>query len=412
MKSRANKNYFFGWVPHFAAQVMEQSEAGLRGRAFAVCERGRIVAASDEALQAGARAGMTSGRAQGSLASLMLVARERGREALAWNEIQRAFYGLTPLVEPMEPGLLFAQIAPERIAPLLQNWKMRGGVAADRATAQMAALGAPIGRVHLVDARDERAFADSYRLKHLGAAGIETKTLQRLEWFGWHNVGQLRPLSRRQLEEQVGADGAALYAFAQGSRERANLRSVATWTPPLELVAALSFELPAREPSHWDGALDALLCDICGQLNGRSAQTLEVTARTAVAPVCARRVLKEPLAAPGKLRRPLENALLEALETLAPFPPVVSAIEVRLGALVCPPDQIELFDGSARDERGTQPRRLGAALAGLETRFAGRVGTFAPAQTDSPFPEDGFAWLPALEKIARARDNKTKKAVR
>lgn len=401
------ENYFCGWVPHFAAWVMEQSEAALRGRAFAVCERGRVVAASDEAVAAGVRAGMTSGRAQGALSSLMLVAREPSREALAWGEIQRAFYGLTPLVELVEPGLLFAQVAPERVAPLLQTWKMRGGAASNRATAHMAALGAPIGRVHLVEASDERAFADGYRLEGLGAAGIGDKTLQRLEWFGWRNVGQLRALSRRQLEEQVGArDGAALYQFAQGARERTNLRPVSTWTPPVEIVAALSFELPAREPAHWDGALDALLYDVCGQLNGRSAQTLEVTAQTAIAAVCARRVLKEPLATPDKLRRPLENALLEALETLAPLPPVVSALEVRLGALACPPNQIELFDGGARDERGVHPQRLGVALAGLEARFVGRVGCYAPAQTESPFPEDGFAWLPALEKIAREKNSK------
>ena len=402
-------DYFCAWWPQFAAWTMEQSEAALRGRAFAVCERGMVVAASDEALQAGVAVGMTSGRAQGRLASLMLVARERSREALAWEEVQRAFYGLTPCVEPVEPGLLFADIAPDKVAPLLQAWQMRGGAGEDRATAHMAAMGAPAGRVRLVEAGDERAFADQMPLESLSATGIDARTLRRLSWFGWHCVGQLRPLSRRQLEEQIGPVGAQLYRFAQASRERANLRPVATWQPPAEIVAAMSFELPAREPAHWDGALDALLHQVCTELNGRSAQTLQITAQTAVAPVCARRVLKEPLAAPAPLRRPLDSALAEALETLAPLPPVVSALEVRLGALVTPPAQAVLFD----DAKSDNPDRLRRALEGLEARFAGTMGRFAPDQSESPFPEEQFAWLPALEAIARDQSQRaeTKKAV-
>ncbi len=402
-------SYFCAWWPQFAAWTLKQSELALRGRAFAVCERGNVVAASDEALMAGVAVGMTSGRAQGRLSSLLLVAREHGREELAWAEVQRAFYGLTPCVEPMEPGLLFADVAPAKIVPLLESWKMRGGVAANRATAQMAALGAPAGRVRLVSAGDERAFADGVELESLSATGIEARTLRRLSWFGWHNVGQLRPLSRRQLEEQVGPVGAQLHRFAQGERERANLRPVATWKPPAEIIAALSFDLPAREPAHWDGALDALLHQLCAELNGRSAQTLEVTAQTAVSPVSARRVLKEPLCAPDKLRRPLDSALAEALEVLAPLPPVISAIEVRLGALVSPPSQVVLFD----DARSGDSTQLTRALEGLEARFAGTMGRFAPDQIESPFPEEQFAWLPALEAIARDKTTvKTKKAVR
>ncbi len=412
MKTQLRATYFCAWWPQFAAWTLEQSEAALRGRAFAVCERGTVVAASDDALAAGVKVGMTSGRAQNRLPSLLLVARERNREELAWAEVQRAFYGLTPCVEPMQPGLLFADVAPAKVVPLLESWKMRGGVAANRATAHMAALGAPTGRVRLVSVGDERAFADGVELEELGAAGIDAKTLRRLSWFGWHTVGQLRPLSRRQLEEQVGPAGALLHRFAQGERERANLRPVATWKLPAEIMAALSFDLPAREPAHWDGALDALLHQLCAELNGHSAQTLEVIAQTAVSPVSARRVLKEPLAAPDKLRRPLDSALAEALEVLAPLPPVVSALEVRLGALVSPPSQAILFN----DAKSGDSTQLTRALEGLEARFAGTMGRFAPAQSASPFPEEQFAWLPALEAIARDKATiKTKinkKAVR
>ena len=383
-------NYFCAWWPQFAAWTLEQSETALRGRAFAVCERGAVVAASDEALRAGVKAGMTSGRAQGRLSSLLLVARERTREELAWAEIQRAFYGLTPCVEPIQPGLLFADVAPDKVVPFLESWKMRGGAASNRATAHMAALGAPKGRARLVSAGDERAFADGVALEELSATGIDAKTLRRLGWFGWHNVGQLRPLSRRQLEEQIGPLGALLHRFAQGERESSNLRPVETWKPPAEIMAALSFELPAREPSHWDGALDALLHQLCVELNGRSAQALEVTAQTAVAPVSARRVLKEPLAAPDKLRRPLDNALAEALETLAPLPPVVSALEVRLGALVSPPAQTALFD----DGRAASPDRLRRTLEGLKRASLERWAASRPRRAPRHFPKSSSPGCP------------------
>ena len=80
-------------------------------------------------------------------------------------------------------------------------------------------------------------------------------------------------------KNRLGPVGAQLYRFAQGERERANLRPVATWKPPAEIIAALCFELPAREPSHWDGALEILLHQLCAELNGRCAQTLEITAQ-------------------------------------------------------------------------------------------------------------------------------------
>ena len=394
--------FFCGWIPHFAAWALEQGEVALQNRAFAVCERGTVVAASPLALEAGVLAGVKSAKAQSRLSSLLLVARERGREVLAWEEVQRAFYGLTPKVEALEPGLLFAEIEPQKAARLVKAWHFHGGAASDRAGAHLAALSSPVGIVRAVKPGRERAYVGGLPLALLQSAGVGTKTLQRLTWLGWHRIGQLRALSRRQLEEQFDKDGATLFRLAQGAKLRDNLRPVPAWAPPAEIVAALSFELPAREPAHWDGALDELLRCACDALGARQAQSLEISAQTPVALVMARRVLKEPLSAPSTLRRPLENALDEALRGLLPLPPVINALELRLGALTCASVQASLFAGEL-NERVERPQRLRGALEGLENRFAGHLGRFAPDQLASPFPEERYGWQTALEALAKAK---------
>ena len=400
--------FFCLWIPHFAAWTLAQSEIALRDRAFAVCERGVVVAASPLALDAGVRVGMTSRRAQGRLSSLLVVARDIHRETLAWDEVQRAFYGLTPQVEPATPGLLFAHIDAKKAAPLVRAWHGQGGAAVDRATAHLAALAASPGNLKIIKAGREAAFGDQTRLSLLEAAGVGAPTLQRLEWFGWVYVGALRVLSRRQLEEQVGADGAALFRFAQGPRCRDNTRPVSTYTPPDEICTSLGFEFPAREPCEWEGALDQLLQRLGTRLGTRSARTLEVRVETPIAPVCARRVLKEPVSDAGALRAPALAALSEALSTLLPLPPVILRLEVRLGALVSAPTQESLFAGE-KTARVESPKRLRAAPESMEARFAGKSGHFVSDEADSPFPEEQWrldpasGWLPALESLRTRR---------
>jgi hypothetical protein len=401
--------FFCLHIPHFAAWTLAQSEPALQNRAFAVCDRGIVVAASPLAIEAGVKVGQTSGRAQGRLSSLLIVARDLHREVLAWDEVQRAFYGLTPQVEAAAPGLLFASVDPKKVMPLLKAWKGQGGAAGDRATAQLAALSAEPGTVRVVRPDREAPFGDGLRLSLLEEAGVSAASLKRLAWFGWTYVGALRVLTRRQIEEQVGSDGAALFRFAQGPRCQSNLRPVSTFTPPEEVSATLGFEFPAREPSEWEGALDQLLEKACAGLGTRSARTLEVRIETPIVPLCARRVLKEPLTEARTLRAPALAAVGEALQALAPLPPVILKLEVRLGALSCAPTQASLFAGD-KAEKVERPRRLRAALESVEARFCSKAGHFVADEADSPFPEEQWrldpasSWLPALELLHKRRE--------
>jgi hypothetical protein len=211
------------------------------------------------------------------------------------------------------------------------------------------------------------------------------------------------------------------WQVAQGPRYRDNLRTVSTYTPPDEICTSLGFEFPAREPCEWEGALDQLLQRLGTRLGTRSARTLEIRVETPIAPVCARRVLKEPVNNASTLRAPALAALSEALQTLAPLPPVITRLEVRLGALVCAAVQPSLFAGD-KTQKVERPKRLRAALESMEARFAGKsgsplVGHFVPDEADSPFPEEQWrldpasGWLPALESLRKRRQT-TKSCVR
>ena len=395
------------YIAQFPAWVWEQSTPKFQGQPFAVIERGQVVSVSAPALEVGVAPGMTSNKAQAhwnarksQTAPLQLIERDRRREELAWSEVQRAVYGLTPKVEPLEMGTLFAEVASGKALPLVRGLLMHGGYAGDRATAHMAAVSAPHRVLRTIQAGRERAFADAFPLSGLRALGISAPTLQRLSWFGWQRLGQLRPLSRRQLEEQFGAEGSILFLLAQGAQSLVNRRPVATWQPPQEVVATIEFDLPAREPAEWDGALDELLECACEGLGTQQAQTLEIEARTPIAPLLARRVLKEPISCAKMLRSPTDSALRQALKTIAPLEPIVQALTVRLGGLTSAPVQESLFV----DDVGERGKRLERAIEGIESRFAGKAGHYLLSDPHALFPEDAYQWMGALEALQREKD--------
>ena len=140
-------------------------------------------------------------------------------------------------------------------------------------------------------------------------------------------------------------------------------------------------------------------CACARTLGTRAAQTLEVLAQTPVAPVSARRLLKEPLADLRTLRRPVESALFEALALLSPLPPIILDLEIRLGGLVSASVQDVLFP----DEKGEKSKTLARTVERLEARFAGMTGRYELRDPHSPFPEDAFGWLGALEAVTKER---------
>lgn len=404
--------------PHFGAWALAQSDPALASKPFAVCEHGHVVAPSPLAVASGIEAGMSLGKASARLDSLVVAPRDKSCEALAWHEVQRTLYGLTPKIEAMECGHLFCEVAPQDITRLLHHWNGTSGIgvptfgvtagsAGDRSTAHLAALHAPSGACRGIKRGRDWHFAGAVPLTALGGL-VAKETIERLMWFGWTTLGALRPLSRRQLEEQFdagsksrngskgfGRDGAVLFRLAQGARCRDNLRPIPTWHPPEEITARIAFEFPATQPSEWNQGLVDILIQACRDLGARSARTLEITVQTPIAPLGARRVLREPSSNPKTLLMPLQSALEEALHLAAPLPLMVQGFEIRLGALTVPESQTALWP----DPASTRQKNLHDAVENIESRLPAKILTLTPRQPHSPFEEEVWGWASALEKL-------------
>ncbi|RYG61003.1 hypothetical protein EON80_24260, partial [bacterium] len=269
-------------IPHFAAWAQAQINPALSPEAFAICENNHVVAPSPQASAAGIKAGMSLSKATAKLSALQVVPRNKSLEAVAWQEVQYQLYGLTPKIEANRPGLLYCDVEPAKVSNLLRLWDggaqwVGAGCASDRATAHIAALLAPPGTTRVIPPGKDWEQIGKIPLKLL-VGEIRPETISDLDFFGWNTLSSLRPLTRRQLEEQFdgkayGQDGAKLFRFAQGTQCPENLRPIPDWRQPEQITVRLAFEFPAMEPGEWEpGLLDALAL-ACAQLGTRSAQS-------------------------------------------------------------------------------------------------------------------------------------------
>jgi hypothetical protein len=403
-------SFFCLWIPQFPAWAVTQNVPEHAEHAFGVSENGRIVAASPLALEAGIETGMTDAAAKSLFPQVRLILRDRIRESLIWSEVQRSLSAVTPQIEPVSPGLLFTHIDARQMLPFVGQWNVCGGEGHDRASAQLAALTTEAGGVRGVRKGREATYADRVPLEALLPAGLSLKSLKKLHKFGYKNVGAVRRLNRQQLDDQWKGDAELLFRLSQAKHDEANLRPIATWVAPEEVSATRLFPVPCLEPGEWEPALDLLLKEVCAALNGRSAQSLEIIAHTAINPVAARHILSAPVARPQQLEGAARVALLEALQSVAPLPPVLTGLEVRLGALLAAPAQ------TTQAETEHLPlipfaiaQRLRHSLEGLESRFRDvsrepAMGRFAPRDAELTFPTTTLSWFPALEQLAQQRE--------
>jgi hypothetical protein len=402
--------FFCLWIPQFPAWVVAQNAPEHAKSPFGVCENGQVIAASPLAVEAGIEVGMAAATAQGFCPEVRLVPRDRLRENLTWGEVQRSLHAVTPQIEPVAPGLLFANIDARQMLPFVGQWNVCGGEGHDRASAQLAALTTEAGGVRGVRKGREATYADRVPLEALLPAGLSLKSLKRLHKFGYKNVGAVRRLNRQQLNDQWKGDADLLFRLSQSKHHEANLRPVATWVAPEEVSAIRLFPVPCLEPGDWEPALDLLLKEVCARLHGRSAQSLEIIAHSAINPVAARHILSAPVSRSQQLEGAARVALLEALQTVAPLPPVLTGLEVRLGALLAAPAQ------TTQAETEHLPiipfaiaQRLRQTLEGLESRFRDVsrepvLGHFAPRDAELTFPSTTFSWFPVLEQLAQQRE--------
>jgi hypothetical protein len=404
------------WLPDFPVWAAVQSDVVEADTPVWVFRGGRLIAISEEARRRGVARGWTTTRASALVPQGISLPHDAAACAFAWEQVLAALYEHTPRIESVREGLAVFEV-PTRKAEQrkLARWVAaiggRCGVATGRALAELAAYTTPAGTIRNVDAGREAFFLNALPVETLEEAGISPHTIQRLRWFGWQSVGQIKALNR-QLCEQF-EDGAKLWryvgAYPPGERQTARKRngvsadatvslgkeSVLPYVPPPSVEARLVFEQSATEPAEWQMALYELLRQACEQLNGQGASSLSVAAETARGRRVTSCLLREPVNTARPLMVPartLVEALLQEDEC--------AAIEVRLGNLSVRTGQGVLFETTSQT---TSQREavLHDVVRRLDTRFSGAVQRLHIHDVYSPLPEEGFHLVPWLDAVAR-----------
>lgn len=359
-------------IPQFPARAVLWAHPELQGQAILVHAGGRVVAASAACCAAGVEPGWPLERAQALFPHAVPHLHQGALTMAAWETVLRTLEELTPFIEPLQSGMVLLQGA--RLAllqPLLAAWQGSAGMADDRTTAELAAHAAHTGKIRRVPPGAGPAFLDRLPVAVLARVGVSAETLERLEWFGWRHIGDLRRVTRRQLTAQF-PEGEVLDRYSRGTGASGE-RPVAAWQPPATVNVRWPFDEPACEPHQLRPVLLRLLELGCHQLQNRLAHslTLQLAAAGKVGAAAGEvGSAQRLLARPEGETRPLHHAACGLLDEIMSRAPgfMVQEMRLALGGLVPRPAvQGELFPDQQKQRR----RCLQAVLRHLEQRFPG-----------------------------------------
>jgi nucleotidyltransferase/DNA polymerase involved in DNA repair len=377
-------------LPDFPAWAAARNDTDLRGKPLVIYASGKVIAASPAAHAAGIQTGWSVSRAQARMPGLIALPQDHQTTHAAWQEVLAALYDLTPCIESIRPGLALADIRPESIViPLLREWQAhggsaRGGLADDRTAAELAALTASPGSLRRIKPGRSAAYLQCVPVNVLQHVGIQSRTIERIGWFGWKSVGHLRALTRRQCVAQF-ADGETLYHYAQAD----DVRPVATYKLPPTIRMHYAFEQAVREPGEIELVLHHLIEQACQELNHRTAGSLAVGLETPQGWLYGRRLLRDGITT----TQALETAAFLALEAVLRRAKAVSGVELQLGALTAlQPVQEQLFEPSRPP--------IDKALHAVEHRHPGMMRRIVIVERNAYLPE----WAHRLEPIVLASE--------
>jgi protein ImuB len=388
-------------IADFPAWAAARSDTALRDKPLVIYAGGKVIAASSQAREAGIESGWSLARSQAHLPGLIALPQHAPTTQAAWQEVLAALYDLTPQIESLRPGMAMADIRPETIVvPLLREWhahggSAQGGVADDRTTAELAALIASPGALRRIKPGRSQTFLRYVPVDVLHHVGIHPRTIERIGWFGWKHLAQLRPLSRQQLVAQF-FEGERLYRYAQAS----DVRPVASYQPPSVIRAHFTFEQSVREPGEIEPVLKYLLEEAHGQLERRVPGSLAVGLETPQGRLQGRRLLREE----AVTLHALHTAAALALEAVLPQAKAVSGVELQLDALTeLRPAQGDLFEPSRPP--------VEAAVGAMEHRYPGMLRRIVLLDKNAYLPEEAFRLEPVAlprEKVAASRPISTR----
>ena len=385
--SRSSRTALCLRLPTFELRLELVRLPGLDGTSVAllrpgegVSDRQAIWQVSERAAVAGVRPGMRVSEAVSLCPSLTLLEPDPAHYAAATEEILECLGSMSPILEPVEPGLI--QVGVDGLERLYGNPReqvdrmlhallgvlprplvaaIRAGWAPGTFGAKVAAVAARPGAPVLVGEAGLASFLSDQPIESLP---LPIDAVERLHRLDIHTLGALGNLSTTALLRHFGAEGREARVLARGERidpvrarhrprpVRASLELPAAVGDRETLHRALDRVLTRllAHPGRRDRALKALR--VGGHLEEGGSWQIEVTLREATA-------RQEALAFPIRSRMELHSPP-RALETL-----FVEAFE--FGA---PATQGSLFD---RKEAGVRERRAPYG-EGMDPLAQGPVG--------------------------------------
>ena len=353
---------------------------------------GHVLAATEDAMMAGVRPGLTLRQAEALCPAVITTPSDTlGASRLA-ERIAAALYDLAPAVEVRLDGRAWLDLAGvPRVAFAVAEARgrlqaavgvePRLGLAPGPFTAALAAGRAGPGR--LIRVEDPGAFLAPLPVRDLG---LNAEQLERLEMLGLRTLGAVAALGPRQLESQLGKAGRTAALLARGSEPI----PLHPWRP-LAVTGACRQLDPSLEDRE---ALLFVARGLCGDLSAglglRGAGARKVRVRLAVEDdreETRESVVRHPLSSATELFG-LVSSWLRDWQPAAP----ITQVTVELPELEAASQrQLRLWtggDGSAEE--------VDAALERLQERYGDAVALRARlALPTSPLPEQRFTLTPA-----------------
>ena len=411
------------YVPNFMVQAVVRAEPDLRNCAVALVDGSpplwKIVAANEDALQAGIKLGMGGSQAT-QFGKVKIRHRSQGQETAAHAALLDVGWSISPRVEDTAPDTMVLDLAGlislfeslENIAVVLAERTSSIGlhphisVASNIEVAIHAARG--FAGITLIPSGEESERLSSLPIEVLSPS---TETLETLHRWGIRTCEALAALPVLQLSERLGQEGVRLHELARGTYCRS--LTLAQLKTSFEEEMTLDYAVTELEPLSF--LLGRLLSQLCARLEARSLaasafclrlglqdsveEDLPINTKTSAA-MMELKAFEKILRLPVPMRDP--TILLKLLRLqLQSDPPHGSVVKIALTAEPARPrtGQKGLFVPDSPD-----PEKLEVTIA----RIAGLVGNSnvgSPHLVDTHRPGEFrmAPFLPASEESSLLR---------
>ncbi len=385
-------------IPSLALECELIDRPGLAEAPVALSDeaRARVTEVTPEARQRGVTEGMQLRDAVALCPTLSIVEPRPALVARLAEDLARAMGIVSPLIEEVEPGTVFADLrGTEALYPRFEDvhqailtgipgrLRPRLGIANHRFTAHTAARHAAPGSLVCVEPGEDAAFLADLPVDWLA---LDIDSVERMRLLGIRTCGDLAALPRHAVEAQFGRPGGVAWLAAQG--EDPTPVRARPWERE-RIIEHVQAEPPLVSKESVHLAVDQLLGRALRhpQVASRFVRLIRLRAETERGGLWERtHVLREPTG-----DRPRLGTALRTLIEYAEFPGPLTLLGLELGGLTAEAGrQRSLFDA----ERTRRREQLDEMVRHLKVRYGcSPVARVVPVEPWHRLPERHYALM-------------------